>query len=334
MIAEVRRIPHLPGESRASAGDNVARLNTFWDRQYPPGMIDSLRTEDNRFANLPGWSYEPQYVFDLPGSEGLRMHYIDEGPPEAEVFLCLHGEPTWAYLFRRMIPTFLESGARVVAPDFFGFGRSDKPVRDSVYTWDFHRRSLTAFIERLDLKDITLVVQDWGGLLGLSLGADMSDRITGLLIMNTAPAVGGQPTQGFLDWRDYVARTPDMDVARLMKRTVPHLTDAEARAYDAPFPEVAYKAGVRRFPAIVPTDRGMDGVAISKEALRWWSDEFDGRSFMAIGATDPVLASTMPWVRDRIRGCPEPLILEDAGHFVQEWGEEVAKAALEHWESN
>jgi pimeloyl-ACP methyl ester carboxylesterase len=296
-------------------------------------MIEVLRTDDLRFTNLPDWPYQPRYVSDLPGSEGLRMHYIDEGPADAEIFLCLHGEPTWGYLFRRMIPTFLESGARVVAPDFFGFGRSDKPVDDSVYTWDFHRDSLTGFIERLDLSNITLVVQDWGGLLGLSLGADMPDRISGLLIMNTAFAIGGEPTQGFVDWRDYVARTPDLDVGKLMKRTVPHLTDTEADAYDAPFPDADHKAGVRRFPAIVPTTADMDGVAISKKALSWWANEFDGRSFMAIGATDPVLASVMPWVHDRIKGCPEPLVLEDGGHFVQEWGKQVAVAALTYWQN-
>ncbi len=299
----------------------------------PQVTIEALRTDDIRFANLPDWPYEPRYVFDLPGTEGLRMHYIDEGPDDAEVFLCLHGEPTWAYLYRRMIPTFLESGARVVAPDFFGFGRSDKPEDDAVYTWDFHRDSLTGFIKRLDLTNITLVVQDWGGLLGLSLGADMTERISGLLIMNTAFGVGGTPTQGFIDWRDYVARTPDLDVGKLMKRSIPHLTDFEARAYDAPFPDVSYKGGVRRFPAIVPTSREMDGVEISKQALSWWADEFAGRSFMAIGANDPVLASVMPWVRDRINGCPEPLVLDEAGHFVQEWGEEVATAALAYWQT-
>ena len=296
-------------------------------------MIEALRTDDVRFDGLPDWPYQPHYLEDLPGYEGLRMHYIDEGPKDADVFLCLHGEPTWAYLFRRMIPPFLESGARVVAPDFYGFGRSDKPVDDEVHTWDFQRESLTVFIERLDLTNITLVVQDWGGLLGLSLGADMADRISGLLIMNTAFATGGQPTQGFLDWRDFVARTPDLGVGRLMRQTCPHLSDDEARAYDAPFPDITYKAGVRRFPVMVPTDKEAEGVEISKEARRWWANEFDGRSFMAIGATDPVLASVMPWVHDQIRGCPEPLVLEDAGHFVQEWGEEVAAAALAHWQT-
>ena len=300
-------------------------------------MIEALRTDDARFADLPDWPYQPRYINDLTGYEGLRMHYIDEGPSprdkRGEVFLCLHGEPTWAYLFRKMIPLFLETDARVVAPDFFGFGRSDKPVDDDVYSWDFHRGSLTAFLEHLDLTNITLVVQDWGGLLGLSLGADMSDRISGLLIMNTAFAVGGQPTQGFFDWRAYVAATPDLAVDRLMQRTCPHLSDQEAAAYNAPFPDATYKAGVRRFPALVPTNPEMDGVEISKKALRWWANDFDGRSFMAIGATDPILASVMPWVHDRIRGCPEPFVLDEAGHFVQEWGDQVAAAAIAQWQT-
>lgn len=296
-------------------------------------MIEAVRTDEDRFGDLPDWPYRPHYVEDLPGYEGLRLHYVDDGPKHGEVFLCLHGEPTWAYLFRRMIPSFLDSGARVIAPDFYGFGRSDKPLDDNVYTWGFHRGSLTAFIERLELTDITLVVQDWGGCLGLSLGADMADRISGLLIMNTVFSIGAKPTQGFLNWRDFVARTPDLDVGRLMKQTCPHLNEDEIRAYDAPFPDMAYKAGVRRFPAIAPTDPGAEGVRISKEALRWWANDFEGRSFMAIGANDPILASVMPWMRDQIKGCPEPLVLEYAGHFVQEWGEEVAEAALQHWQT-
>lgn len=261
------------------------------------------------------------------------MHYIDEGPRDAPVFLCLHGEPTWAYLYRKMIPVFLEAGGRVVVPDFFGFGRSDKPVADDVYTWDFHRDALLHLIERLDLTDITLVVQDWGGLLGLTVPVDMPERISGLLIMNTAFATGVEPTEGFIAWRDHVANTPDLDVARLMKRTCPHLSDDEADAFGAPFPGAEHKAGVRTFPALVPTSPDMDGVTVSRKAVEWWSTEFDGHSFMAIGEADPVLASVMPLVHATIRGCPEPMRLPDAGHFVQEWGAQVARAALAAWES-
>jgi len=261
------------------------------------------------------------------------MHYVDEGPRDAPVFLCLHGLPTWAYLYRHMIPEFLESGARVVAPDFFGFGRSDKPVDDGDYTWEFHRESLLRFIEHLDLTDITLVVQDWGGLLGLTVPIDMPERVSRLLIMNTAFATGAEPTPGFVAWRDYVAANPDFDVGGLMKRTCAHLTDTEVSAYDAPFPDPGYKAGVRAFPTLVPTSPDMDGVDVSKKAVEWWSTEFDGQSFMAIGEDDPVLGPVMPIMHRIIRGCPEPMRLPDAGHFVQEWGDRVARAALATWES-
>jgi haloalkane dehalogenase len=295
--------------------------------------IEVVRTPDSRFENLPDWPYQARYIDDLVEYEGLRMHYVDEGPPDAPVFLCLHGEPTWSYLYRKMAPVFLESGARVVAPDFYGFGRSDKPVSDPDYTWEFHRGSLLAFIDRLDLTDMTLVVQDWGGLLGLTIPVDMPDRVTGLLVMNTAFAIGVEPTEGFVAWRDFVANTPDFDVGRLMRRSCEHLSEEEIAAYDAPFPSPEFKAGVRTFPALVPTSPEMGGVDVSKEAIEWWSTEFEGRSFMAIGEADPVLAPVMPMIHGVIKGCPEPLVLPKAGHFVQEWGEQVARAALAHWGS-
>jgi pimeloyl-ACP methyl ester carboxylesterase len=294
--------------------------------------LEAIRTDDVRFASLPGWPYAPRYVSDLPGYEGMRMHYVDEGPEDAPVFLCLHGEPTWSYLYRKMIPVFIGSGARVVAPDFFGFGRSDKPVDDDAYTFDFHRGSLLRLIEHLDLRDITLVVQDWGGLLGLTIPVDLPERISGLLAMNTAIGTGAEPTEGFVAWRDYVANTPDLDVGRLMKRSCPHLTDDELAAYDAPFPGPEYKAGVRTFPALVPTSPDADGVDVSRRAVKWWATEFNGRSFMAIGVTDPVLASVMPRLHQVINGCPPPMMLPDAGHFVQEWGDQVARTALAEWE--
>jgi pimeloyl-ACP methyl ester carboxylesterase len=294
--------------------------------------IDALRTDDSRFDNLPGWPFPPRYLETLPGYEGLRMHYIDEGPVEAPVFLCLHGEPTWAYLYRRMIPVFLDAGMRVVAPDFYGFGRSDKPVDDATYTWDFHRNALLRFVEALDLTDITLVVQDWGGLLGLTLPVEFPDRIDGLLIMNTAFGVGGTPSEGFVAWQDFVARVPDLDVGRVLANTTPHLTEEEIAAYDAPFPGPEYKAGVRTFPALVPTDPAMDGVEGSRQAMSWWRDEFAGRSFMAIGIQDRILgADVMERVHGVLGGCPEPMRVEDAGHFVQEWGEPVAREALAAW---
>jgi pimeloyl-ACP methyl ester carboxylesterase len=291
-------------------------------------MTAALRTPDERFADLPGFPFAPHYTAD---AAGLRMHYVDEGPRDARhTFLCLHGQPTWSYLYRRMIPRFVASGARVVAPDLYGFGRSDKPLDESWYTFTRHRDSLVAFVEALDLRQITLVVQDWGGLLGLTLPPDMPDRFDRLLVMNTALGTGDRPLgEGFLAWRAWANANPDMDIARLMKRGCPHLTDAEAAAYAAPFPDARYKAGVRRFPNLVPDHPQADGAALSRCAREWWRTEWNGATFMAIGATDPVLGPpVMNALRALIRDCPEPFVHPQAGHFAQEWGEEIADRAL------
>ena len=295
--------------------------------------MDVLRTPDERFADLPDWPYAPRYVDDLAGYDGLRVHYVDEGPRDASrTVLCLHGEPTWAYLYRRMIPVFLEAGARVVAPDWLGFGRSDKPSGDAAYGFHFHRNMMLAFIDRLDLRAITLVVQDWGGLLGLTLPQDLPDRFERLLIMNTALATGRTPSAGFQAWRAYAAANPDLPVGALIARGTPHLSPAEIAAYDAPFPDVRHKAGVRRFPEMVMTEPDMEGVDTSLRATEFWRERWTGESFMAIGGADPVLGEeTMRAMARIIRGCPEPMVLPQAGHFVQEWGEPVARSALAHW---
>jgi pimeloyl-ACP methyl ester carboxylesterase len=247
-------------------------------------------------------------------------------------FVCLHGEPTWGYLYRRMIPIFTGSGHRVLVPDLFGFGRSDKPLRDATYTFGFHRDALKRFFERFDLTDACLVVQDWGGLLGLTLPMDYPDRIGRLLVMNTGLGTGSSPGPGFEAWRAYAAARPDLDVAALMRRSCPHLAPAEAGAYAAPFPDARYKAGVRRFPELVPTRPDMPGVETSLDALEFLSREWRGQSFMAIGLADPVLGEpVMRALQRRLRGCPEPMLLPEAGHFVQEWGVPVARAALHHF---
>jgi haloalkane dehalogenase len=292
---------------------------------------DALRTPDERFSGLPGWTYAPHYVDDLPGFEGLRVHYVDEGPQNAvRTYLCLHGQPTWSYLYRKMIPVFLDSGARVIAPDWLGFGRSDKPVADDTYTFHFHRNMMIELVQRLDLQQVTLVCQDWGGLLGLTLPPDMPDRFERLIVMNTTLATGTSPSDGFNAWKAYSASQPDMDVAALMKRGTPVLSDAEAAAYGAPFPDATYKAGVRRFPELVMVEPDMEGVETSRRAAEWWARDWQGETFMAVGGADPVLGPpVMEKLRAQIRGCPEPMIIEEAGHFVQEWGAPVARAALE-----
>ena len=230
-----------------------------------------------------------------------------------------------------MIPVFTAAGHRVVAPDYFGFGRSDKPVQDDVYQFDFHRGSLIALIERLDLSNIALVCQDWGGLLGLTLPVDMPDRISRLVVMNTTLGTGDiKLSKGFKDWRQFVQDNPEFDVGRLMKRACPILSDGEVAAYNAPFPDEHYKAGVRRFPAMVPDHPQAQGAELSRRARDWLKTEWTGESFMAIGMQDPVLgAPVMMGLRKYIKGCPEPLKIDDAGHFVQERGAVVAQRALE-----
>ena len=295
-------------------------------------MSDVLRTPEEQFHGLPDFPYTANYLEDLKGYDGLRMHYLDEGPQDAAItFLCLHGEPTWSYLYRKMIPVFVQAGHRVVAPDYFGFGRSDKPMQDDVYQFDFHRESLLAFIDHLDLSNVALVCQDWGGLLGLTLPMDLPDRINRLLVMNTTLGTGDVDlSDGFKAWRRYVQETPDFNIGQLMKRSCPMLTDGEVAAYDAPFPDDRYKAGVRRFPAMVPDHPQAPGAELSRRAREWLKTAWSGESFMAIGMKDPVLGPpVMNGLRKLIQGCPEPLEIDDAGHFVQEWGEVVARKALE-----
>ena len=294
--------------------------------------MHALRTPDARFNDLPGYAYAPHYATDLPGFEGLRMHYLDEGKRDAaHTWLCLHGQPTWSYLYRKMVPLLAGAGGRVIAPDLFGFGKSDKPTDESFYTFSRHRAALMALVERLDLGNVTLVCQDWGGLLGLTLPMDMPRRFTRLLVMNTALGTGDMPlTEGFIAWRAWNNKNPDMDVAKLMGRSCTHLSAAECQAYAAPYPDASYKAGVRRFPNLVPDNPQADGAEISRRARDWWRSEWNGQSFMAIGMKDPVLgAPVMRALCKLIRGCPAPYEHAEAGHFVQEWGEDIARRALD-----
>lgn len=174
-----------------------------------------VRSPEARFVNLPDWHYASHYIDDLASYTDLRIHYVDEGRQDGAdnqvTFLCIHGEPTWAYLFRKMAPVFLSAGHRFVAPDMFGFGRSDKPLDDETYTCHFHRNSLLEFVERLDLNNICLVVQDWGGLLGLTLPMESPSRFSRLLVMNTALPAGESAGKGFSGWREYNRAQPDLD---------------------------------------------------------------------------------------------------------------------------
>lgn len=315
-----------------------------------PNGIEALRTPDERFKSVPDFAYTPHYLY----YGNLRMAYIDQrntaathsrGNPEPEeTFLCLHGQPTWSFLYRRMVPHFLNHTTqpttprrRVLAPDLLGFGRSDKPTADSTYTYDFHRDSLLHFVTTLNLRNITLVVQDWGGLLGLTLPLAEPGRFKRLIVMNTSLPTGEPAGKGFNSWRDYNNRSPDMNIGALIGRGTPHLTRLERAAYDAPFPTKEFKGGVRRFPNLVMTEPGMEGVDVSKRSRELYASEATpfgpGNVFVACGMRDPVLGPPIMEQLAKVwrHGCWW-LEVGEGGHFVQEWGEEVARKAIEAFE--
>ncbi len=299
-----------------------------------PLREDALRTPDSAFANLPDYPWPPHFVSDLPSIQGLRLHYLDEGPVEADVtWLCLHGNPAWSFLYRKMIPVWLAAGHRVVAPDLIGFGKSDKPKKDSFHRFDTHRQSLLELIERLDLQRVVLVVQDWGGILGLTLPMAAPERYQGLLAMNTLLATGEAPlSPGFLAWRIWCKSQPLFDVAKLFARGNREMSDLETQAYNAPFPDKGFRAALRAFPPMVPEFPDSDGAAIARQAQLFWRNEWQGQTFMAIGQQDPVLGEpVMRQLKKQIRGCPEPMVLPHAGHFVQEQGRAIAEAAVRHF---
>jgi tRNA(adenine34) deaminase len=341
--AQINHQTHVSGGVLADEAASLLRA-FFKERRVNlhPLRDDALRTPDDRFSDLPGYPWQPHYLSDLPALGGLRMHYLDEGPAPAPAqdgqpltWLCLHGNPAWSYLYRKMIPVLLASGARVVAPDLIGFGRSDKPKKDSAHTFSWHRQVLLDFIERLDLRNVVLVVQDWGGLLGLTLPMEAPQRYRGLLVMNTLLATGETPlSPGFVAWRTMCAQNPEFDVARLFARGNPHMRSEECAAYNAPFPDRGHRAALRAFPAMVPEHLDDDGASVSRRARSFWSSQWQGQSLMAIGQQDPVLGEpVMRALQASIRGCPEPMLLQQAGHFVQEHGEAIAQAAVGHFKT-
>jgi haloalkane dehalogenase len=293
-----------------------------------------LKTPPERFAALADFPYTENYA----SIAGMRMHYVDAGPRDAvHTFLCLHGQPTWSYLYRKMIPVFTAAGHRVIAPDWFGFGKSDKPISDSTYTFNFHRETMLEFVRQLDLRNVTLVVQDWGGLLGLTIPPAMPERFVRLIIMNTTFATGAPLDPSQTEWavlseqrRNRWLAMTDVDIQRIMLSASPTATQTIAAAYDAPFPDPTYEAGARRFPVIVPITPEEEGAAISRDAMTWWGTQWNGPTFMAIGMQDNLLGpEVMNIMKTLIRNCPAPLEVPGAGHFIQEdAGTQVAQEAL------
>jgi tRNA(adenine34) deaminase len=338
LFAEPRLNHQTQCQGGVLAEECGALLSNFFRRRREqsrgsaqPLREDALRTPDERFAGLSGYPWAANYLNDLPSLAGLRLHYLDEGPRDApRTWLCLHGNPSWSYLYRKMIPVFLAAGDRVLAPDLIGFGKSDKPKRDAAHTFSWHRQVLLELVERLDLRDIVLVVQDWGGLLGLTLPMADPDRYRGLLVMNTALGTGDAPlSPGFLAWREMCAKNPNFDLGRLFARGNPQLSPAECAAYEAPFPDAGHRAALRAFPPMVPDRPTADGAEVSRQARDFLLHRWQGKTLMAIGAKDPVLGvAVMEALHAQIRNCAPPLVLPEAGHFVQEQGDAIAREAV------
>ena len=282
--------------------------------------MDVYRTPDERFENLPGWTFEPRYL----DQDGLRMHYVEEG--SGSPLLLLHGEPTWGFLYRKMIPTLAEA-ARVVAPDYFGFGRSDKPTRIEHYSYDFHYGSLERLADELDLRETTLVVQDWGGPLGFRLAVERPDRIARLVILNTG--IGARaPSEEWLRFREFVRRVgPDLIPGQLVRITcVTELADEVVAGYDAPFPTPESKAGVLAFPELVPTGSEHPSAAKMLE-VRAGLELWERPALVLFSDSDPIFSpAAAERLASRIPGAGPAEIVSGASHFLQEEkGEEIAE---------
>ncbi len=291
--------------------------------------MEALRTPDERFANLPGYGFAPHYV---EVGDGLRMHYLDEGPPAAEPVLLLHGEPSWSYLYRKMIPVITAAGLRTVAPDLIGFGRSDKPTSLDDYTYKAHVDWTASLVEQLDLKRITLVCQDWGGLIGLRIAAEHPERFARIVAANTfLPTGDNPPGEAFLRWQEFSQKAPELHVGNIVKggcRTP--MSPEVVVAYDAPFPDDRYKAGARKFPALVPTrpdDPASDANRRAWEVLRQWEKPF----LCAFSDEDPITRNADRAFQSLVpgtKGMPHTTI-HGGGHFLQEdKGEELAQAVV------
>lgn len=287
--------------------------------------MEIFRTPDERFENLPGYDFAPHYA----EVGGLRLHYVDEG--HGDPVVCFHGEPTWAYLYRKVARVLLDAGHRVVCPDYPGFGRSDKPTERGWYTYDRHVEHVSALLDRLDLRNATVVVQDWGGPIGLRWAVEHADRVARLVILNTG-LFTGRVSKGFLAWRDYAARNPDLPVGRVIQgATTSDVPPEVVAAYEAPFPTPESKAGAAQFPLIVPISEDDPGAkemrAVADELSRW-----EKPCLVAFSDNDPVF----PHPRagqvfvDLVPGAGEQVTIEGAAHFLQEdrgerIGEEIVR---------
>lgn len=297
--------------------------------------METLRTPDERFADLPDFPYGPRYLEVDDGEGGrLRVAYLDEGPADGETVLLLHGEPSWSFLYRRMIPVLVDAGLRVVAPDLVGFGRSDKPVSRDDYTYARHVEWMRqALLDELGLRDVTLVCQDWGGLIGLRLVAENPDRFARVVVANTGLPTGDQKmSEAFLAWQRFSQESPEFHIGRIVGNgTAGGLAPEVVAAYDAPFPDDRYTAGARRFPALVPTSPDDPAAAANRaawEVLTRWEKPFltaFSDSDPITGGGDRVFQKLVPGAQ----GMPHTT-LAGGGHFLQEdVGPELARVVAD-----
>ncbi len=302
--------------------------------------MKTLRTPDDRFSGLAGFDFEPHYS-DVPDQDGgsLRMHYLDEGDRNGDIVVLLHGEPSWCYLYRTMIPVLTEAGLRCIAPDLVGFGRSDKPAERSDYTYARHvewMRSL--LLDRLGIDKATMFGQDWGGLVGLRVVAENPDRFARVVIGNTGlPTGDGEPSEAFMAWRDFSQRVENFDVGFIVSgAVVSPMTDEVKAAYNAPFPDDSYKEGARQFPVLVPVspdDPAAEANVAAREVFTKWTKPF----LTLFSDSDPVTKGGDWWFRKHVPGAEgQPHAeIEQAGHFLQEdKGPEIARHIVEFVSAN
>jgi haloalkane dehalogenase len=288
--------------------------------------MEIYRTPDERFADLPGFAYEPRYA----EVGGLRMHYVDEG--EGSPVVCFHGEPSWSFLYRKTLPPLVEAGHRVICPDLVGFGRSDKPTDLGWYSYDRHVEHAAGLLDQLDLTGATVVVQDWGGPIGLRWAVEHADRVDRLVIMNTG-LFTGRVSKGFLQWRAFAERNPDLPIGMVVQgATTTDLDPAIVVAYEAPFPNAESKAGAATFPLLVPIDESSPGaaeMAAVMDALSRWEKP----ALVAFSDFDPVFPAPKAGqvFVDLIPGAGEQVVIEGGGHFLQEDRGEVIAAVILKW---
>ena len=279
-----------------------------------------LRTPDEQFHTLEAWPFAPRYL-DVPNADGpaLRVHYVDEGPRSGPPVLLMHGEPSWAYLYRRIIPALAEKGRRALAPDLIGFGRSDKPAKRTDYTYERHVAWMSAWLMALDLNNITLFCQDWGGLIGLRLVAAFPDRFAAVVIANTGLPVGAGVSEAFTSWLNFSQSVPQLPIGMIVNGGCTRdLSDAERAAYDAPFPDETYKEGARQFPALVPITPQHGSVS---ENLAAWKvlEQFDKPFVTAFSDGDAVTKGGDAMFQQRVPGAKrQKHVTLHGGHFLQE----------------